>query len=455
MPTRKAASKKSPPRGSGAGKSKAPSKSKGQSTVTGLKKEPVGSTEGNTESKKRKMERRMSADKISAHLVKRPAPARVAKVAPTGFTVTKNKLERRMSANKIETHLRGREGKGLAYILERKMNKKAVKKFVESGGLGKKKQASKVAPAIQAKRIALQKQMSGDLVGSKLDNRPEKEWLEDMGVAVGSGVADRIQASTKRLQRSMSADTVKSLLETRPTLEQLQDYGIYPKHAVGVHNQIKHLERKQSQAQLTFLLEGRAGKEELRRRGVLVNDQVAPSLHKGAAHSNLDKHMRRKSLEISLQTRPSFEEVIGYHSAANFYNDGNADENEEWQDDYDDDDDDDLYYEKAVEEDYEDDEEEFEVGRWEGGEFDNADQEDDDDYIGPLPDLDERMVYAIALRAAAQLESGGFINHMQKANLKEKILDGDEQIINVVVEFVETNDASKLMSVFQSISEGN
>ena len=119
MPTRKAASKKSPPRGSGAGKSKAPSKSKGQSTVTGLKKEPVGSTEGNTESKKRKMERRMSADKISAHLVKRPAPARVAKVAPTGFTVTKNKLERRMSANKIETHLRGREGKGLVSALRR------------------------------------------------------------------------------------------------------------------------------------------------------------------------------------------------------------------------------------------------------------------------------------------------------------------------------------------------
>lgn len=167
------------------------------------------------------------------------------------------------------------------------------------------------------------------------------------------------------------------------------------------------------------------------------------------------------SLEISLQKRPSFEEVIGYHSAANFYNDGNADENEEWQDDYDEDDDDDLYYEKAVEEDYEDDEEEFEVGRWEGGEVDSVDQEDDDDYnddddyIGPLPDLDERMVYAIALRAAAQLESGGFINHMQKANLKEKILDGDEQIINVVVEFVETNDASKLMSVFQMISEGN
>ena len=82
--------------------------------------------------------------------------------------------------------------------------------------------------------------------------------------------------------------------QTRPSLEQLQDYGIYPKHAVGVHNQIKHLERKQSQAQLTFLLEGRADKEELRRRGVLMNDQVAPSLHKGAAHSNLDKHMRRK-----------------------------------------------------------------------------------------------------------------------------------------------------------------
>lgn len=62
------------------------------------------------------------------------------------------------------------------------------------------------------------------------------------------------------------------------------------------------------------------------------------------------------------------------------------------------------------------------------------------------------MVYAIALRAAAQLEAGDFINHMQKANLKEKILDGDETIVRVVVEFVESNDASKLMLVFQRLS---
>jgi len=395
----------------------------------------VGSTKGAIESKKRKLERRMSADKISSHLVKRPSPEGIAKVAPTSFAVKKTALERRMSANRIETHLKGRD-----------------REFMK---------VDKVAPRIQAKKRALEKQMSGDYVGNKLDNRPDKEWLDDMGVTVGGRVSDRIQASSKRLERSMSADTVKSLLETRPTLEQLQDYGIYPKHAIGVHNQIKRLERKQSQAQLTFLLEGRADKEELRRRGVLVNDQVAPSLHKGSAHSNLQKHMRRKSLEISLQQRPSFSEVIGYHSASNFYNDGNADENEDWSrgDDYDDDDDDDLYYEKAVEEDYEDDEEEFEVGRWEGGEFNNDDdvddeqeEEEDSDSI-PLPDLDERMVYAIALRAALQLESGGFINHIQKANLKERILDGDEGIINVVVEFVETNDASKLMSVFQRISE--
>ena len=65
------------------------------------------------------------------------------------------------------------------------------------------------------------------------------------------------------------------------------------------------------------------------------------------------------------------------------------------------------------------------------------------------------MVYAIALRAAAQLEAGSFINHMQKASLKEKILDGDETIVRVVVEFVETNDASKLMLVFQRISQSN
>ena len=63
------------------------------------------------------------------------------------------------------------------------------------------------------------------------------------------------------------------------------------------------------------------------------------------------------------------------------------------------------------------------------------------------------MVYAIALRAAAQLEQGGFIDHVQKAGLKERILDGDEGVVRCVVEFVETNDASRLMLVFQRLSQ--
>lgn len=67
-------------------------------------------------------------------------------------------------------------------------------------------------------------------------------------------------------------------------------------------------------------------------------------------------------------------------------------------------------------------------------------------------DLDERMVFAIALRAAAQLEQGGFINHMQKAKLKEKILSANDEIIDVVVEFVESNDASKLMLAFKKMA---
>ena len=100
----------------------------------------------------------------------------------------------------------------------------------------------------------------------------------------------------------------------------------------------------------------------------------------------------------------------------------------------------------------------FEVGRWEGqrsDDYSSSNASSSDPYNPSLPDLDERMVYAIALRAAAQLEAGSFINHMQKASLKEKILDGDETIVRVVVEFVETNDASKLMLVFQRISQSN
>ncbi len=65
------------------------------------------------------------------------------------------------------------------------------------------------------------------------------------------------------------------------------------------------------------------------------------------------------------------------------------------------------------------------------------------------PDMDARMIFAIALRAAAQLESGGFISHVAKAALKEKILNGDEDVLREVMEFIVTNDATKLMASFK------
>ena len=122
--------------------------------------------------------------------------------------------------------------------------------------------------------------------------------------------------------------------------------------------------------------------------------------------------------------------------------------------DYDDSEDStDLYYEKTVEEDYEDDEEDFEVARWGGDSDEEEESGEGEGGEGDMFDLDERMIFAIALRAAAQLEQGGFINHVQKAKLKEKILDAEEEIISVVVRFVESNDASTLMQHFRALAE--
>ena len=188
------------------------------------------------------------------------------------------------------------------------------------------------------------------------------------------------------------------------------------------------------------------------------------------SHANVDKHLRRRSIELHLKQRPSLGQVKqAYYpggsdggrdsgegsSADSDYvpGEGTSQEDSDYSDDYSNDGED-LYYEKDVEEDYEDDFGDDEViseglGRW------TQDDESSSEGSNFLPlELDERMLYAIALRAAAQLEAGGFINHMHKAKLKERILDGDEEIVECVVDFVGGgSDAQKLMLEFQRIAK--
>lgn len=74
----------------------------------------------------------------------------------------------------------------------------------------------------------------------------------------------------------MSADNLKSLLESRPKVEVLQAYNIYPRHSTNIHNQLKTLERKHSAAQLSYKLAERSDRNDLKQRGVIQNDAVAP-----------------------------------------------------------------------------------------------------------------------------------------------------------------------------------
>ncbi|GMH80902.1 hypothetical protein TL16_g08742 [Triparma laevis f. inornata] len=411
---------------------------------------------------------------VEDFLVNRPTKEEASRRAPSvggsgvvspALVEKKRKLERSMSSDNINTHLNTRpektslSGRGIhpakstdsdrithvGYKLGRELIKNNMKEHIRKKDF--KSLPSAVAPAIAATSKALDRRLRSDSLKGELLNRQDAARLEPVGVLNAEKVSGRIVANAKKLERKMSADNLKSLLESRPKVEVLQAYNIYPRHSTNIHNQLKTLERKHSAAQLSYKLAERSDRNDLKQRGVIQNDAVAPSLQE--SQSTISKHLRRKSLETSLLTRPPPSSIRSL--TTNYYNDGNSDTRlgESWENDSNSD----LYYEKAVEEDYEDDSEEFEVGRWEGQRSSDYDSDSEEGGTSPsLPDLDERMVYAIALRAAAQLEAGDFINHMQKANLKEKILDGDETIVRVVVEFVESNDASKLMLVFQRLS---
>ena len=198
--------------------------------------------------------------------------------------------------------------------------------------------------------------------------------------------------------------------------------------------------------QLGYLLETRAEYDELVRGGVAKKTIVAASLHPKS--SSVDRHLRRRSVEMHLQTRPSFDEVAeAYIPSSAGESDYSTDDEEEEIDygrqggedyggRYDDEEEEsdggeDLYYEKDVEEDYEDDYGSDEImmtgglGRWtatsssEDDDDDSSEEDNSSDNFVPA-DLDERMLFAIALRAAAQLEQGGFIGHIAKAKLKER-----------------------------------
>ncbi|GMH87942.1 hypothetical protein TrST_g5108 [Triparma strigata] len=463
MPTNKK------PSGRPAPKARAAAPAAAQVKKGGKRPAPSGKKGGSSTAQRRASVELALANRPSAQEASRFAPS-VAKsgVVSPALAEKKRQLERSMSSDSINTHLNTRPEKAslscrgihpakstdsdrithVGYKLGREITKNIVKEHVSKK---EPPQGKAVAPAIAATSKALDRRLRSDSLKGELLNRQDAARLEPVGVINAAKVSGRIAANAKKLERKMSADNLKSLLESRPSLDVLKDYNIYPKHSTSIHNQLKTLERKHSAAQLSYLLDSRSERNDLKQRGVIQNDSVAPSLQE--SQSTISKHLRRKSLETSLQSRPSPSSIRALTS--NYYNDGNADTSEglSWEDEGED-----LYYEKAVEEDYEDDSEEFEVGRWEGqrsDDYSSSNASSSDPYNPSLPDLDERMVYAIALRAAAQLEAGSFINHMQKASLKEKILDGDETIVRVVVEFVETNDASKLMLVFQRISQSN
>ena len=92
-----------------------------------------------------------------------------------------------------------------AYVLERKLNKKAVKDFVDKGGLKAKPQNDKgVVPALQWTSKVLERKMNVDAISRKLVSRPNVGWLKNMGVMNVTGVAGRIQAAAKKLERKVS-----------------------------------------------------------------------------------------------------------------------------------------------------------------------------------------------------------------------------------------------------------
>jgi len=391
-----------------------------------------------------KLERKLSANLINEHLLTRPSPSEV---------------ERMSMMN--PSHCRNIQNVG--YKLQRKLNSHAINEFLE----GKIHKFSFLFSFIFLTLLLSVRVEAGSANARQL-----------------SKIAPALAPTSVTLSRRMCQDTVKSLLENRPTVEQLQDYGLFPKTNKHLHGRVKAVERSMAKSQLEFLLTDRAEFSELEKRGVAKKTHVDASLQN--SHHLVEKQLRRRSIDIHLQERPSFDQVKGLSNWANWISDEESSEGvqeqeqeqeqeEEESSDYESDyEEDDLYYEKAIEEDYEDDYGDDEVisgglGRWSNDEDEDEDEDDDDDddeddeeeddkgdesTTDLLPEeLDERMIFAIALRAAHQLEQGGFINHIHKANLKERILDGDNAVIGTVWEFVETSDASRLMQKFQLIAK--
>jgi hypothetical protein len=337
----------------------------------------------------------------------------------------------------------------------------------------------------QTTPFALSRKLATATVKNALNrrSRPSIPDLTKLGIIQNPNLSSSLHTAQQSLARSMSRDILKNFLEdeTRPSLEDLESQQIY--HSTTSPTSFyrtKSQEKKKKQEKLSTSLhknKRRPSFADLEKAGIAKN----PATHV------VDRSLRRRSLEANLTNRPSFDEVTeSFQStspATNYYNNTNnnssygnssnknsntADDNYT-RDDYDEDEEnanEDLYYEKSVEEDFEDDYESDYVD--DDDDDDDAAADDDDDYddendsednnvhsnnnSNTAPELDERMICAIALRAAAQLEKGGFIDHMQKANLKEAILDGQLAIVDAVYEFADNNDADRLMLVFQQFS---
>ncbi|GMI34740.1 hypothetical protein TeGR_g3756, partial [Tetraparma gracilis] len=208
------------------------------------------STLSDMDSRKRKLERRMSADTISSFILNRPSAdeasrtTQVSQVISPSITQNRKKVERRLSEHKISDHLKTRpsakelHSAGIFHYhpdqsaivqnasrkLERKLTKNTISGFVERSALRRQSSVDQEVDATAAKMattdsVTLSRRMCSDAVAGMLQR---KQSIGSETEAKRAKVAPSLQSTHRVLERKMSSDNVKSLLENRPSVAQLQ-----------------------------------------------------------------------------------------------------------------------------------------------------------------------------------------------------------------------------------------
>jgi len=104
-------------------------------------------------------------------------------------------------------------------ILSKKLENRADKEDLENRNIIR---GGNVAPALHAVQHQLEKEKLQDTLEKKLEHRSDKEDLEERNILRQGNVAPSLQAVQQQLEKEQLFDTLGKKLENRPPEEQVK-----------------------------------------------------------------------------------------------------------------------------------------------------------------------------------------------------------------------------------------